>query len=57
MKMFIDGSCDIACLCSNMGIEANDTLYIMELKNPEFETQVVRHEEKSKVEEVVVKSV
>ena len=55
--MFIPGSCDIGFLCSNMRIEANNGCYDMELKNQEFETQVQRHDEMSKFEEVVEKSV
>ena len=54
--MFIPGSCDIGFLCSNMRIEANNTCYDMELKNQDFETQVERHEEISKVGEGVEKS-
>ena len=54
--MFIPGSCDIGFLCSNMRFEANNASYDMELKNHDFETQVERHEEISKFEEVVEKS-
>ena len=54
--MFIPGSCDIGFLCSNMQIEANNASYDMELKNQDFETQVERHEGKSKFEEGVDKS-
>ena len=54
--MFISGSCDIGFLCSNMQIEANNATYDMELKNQEFETQVERHDENSKLEEGVEKS-
>ena len=32
IKMFIGGSCDIGCLCSNMRIEAYGASYHMELK-------------------------
>ena len=39
-----------------MRIDAHNTSYDMELKNQEFETQVERHEEISKFEEVVEKS-
>ena len=55
--MFFPGSCDIGFLCSNMRIEANNTSYNMELKNQDFETQVERHDEIIKFEEVVEKSV
>ena len=51
MKMFIPGSCDIGFLCSNMRNEANNASYDMELKNQDFETQVERHDEISKLEE------
>ena len=54
--MFIPCSCDIGFLCSNMRIEANNASYDMELQNPDFETQVERHQEISKFEEVVQKS-
>ena len=54
--MFIPGSCDIGFLCSNMQIEANDASYDMELKNQDFETQVERHDENSKLEEGVERS-
>ena len=54
--MFIPGSCDIGFLCSNMRIEANNASYDIELKNRDFETQVERHEEISKLEEVLEKS-
>ena len=40
-----------------MWIEANKASYDMELKNHDFETQVKRHEEESKVEEGVDKNV
>ena len=50
--MFILGSCDIGFLCSNMRIEANNASDDIELKNQVFETQVERHEEISKFEEV-----
>ena len=54
--MFIPVSCDIGFLCSNMRIEANYASYDTELKNQDFETQVERHEEISKIEEGVNKS-
>ena len=54
--MFIPGSCDIGFLCWNMQIEANNASYDMELKNQDFETQVDRHDEITKFEEVVEKS-
>ena len=54
--MFIRGSCDPGLSCSKMRIEAHNTSYDMELKNLEFETQVERHEEISKFEEVAEKS-
>ena len=54
--MFIPGSCDIGFLCSNMRIEAKNASYDIELKNYNFETQVERHEEISKFEEVAEKS-
>ena len=57
MKMFIPGSCDIGILCLNMRIKANYVGSDMELTNHDFETEVKRHEENSKVEEVVQKSV
>ena len=56
IKMFIPRSCDIGFLCSNMRIEARNANYDMELKNQDFETQVERHEEMSKFEELVEKS-
>ena len=56
MKMFIPGSCDIRFQCSIMRIEANNTSYDMELENQDFETQVARHKEISKLEEGVEKS-
>ena len=49
--MFILGSCDIGCLCSNMRIEANNASYDMELRNQDFETQVERYEEITKFEQ------
>ena len=55
MKIFIPGSCDIGFLCSNMRIEGNNASYDMVLKTHDFETPVVRHDEKRKVEEVVDK--
>jgi uncharacterized metal-binding protein len=54
--MFIRGSCDIGFLCSNKQIETNNASYDMELKNQDFETQVERHDEITKFEEVVEKS-
>ena len=48
MKLFIAGSCDIGCLCSNMRIEDNEAVYDMALKNHEFETKGERREQKSK---------
>ena len=54
--MFIPGSCAIGFLCSNMHIEANNASYDIELKNRDFKTQVERHEEISKYEEVLEKS-
>ena len=56
MGMFIHSSCDIGFQCSNMGIEANNTSYHMELENKNFETQVERHEEITKFEGGVEKS-
>ena len=56
MKMIIDGSCDIGFWCLNMRIEGKEVGYNMQLKNQVFETQVVRHEEKSNIEEVIDKS-
>ena len=55
--MFIPGPCDIGFLCSNMRIEANNSTYDMELKNHDSETQFERHEEITKLEEGVEKSV
>ena len=49
--MFIPGPCDIGFLCSNMRIETNNTSYDIELENQDFETQVQRHEEITKLEE------
>ena len=54
--MFIPGECDIGFLCLNMRIEANNTSYDIELKNQDFETQVERHDDISKFEEVIEKS-
>ena len=54
--MVIAGSCDIGFMCSNMRIEAKNASYDMDLKNQDFETQVERHEEINKFEEVVEKS-
>ena len=56
MKMFISGTCYIGVLCSNMRIEGKNASYDMELKTQDSERQVARHDEKSKVEEVVDKS-
>ena len=56
MKMYILGSCDIGVLCSSMRIEAKYAIYDIELRNHDFETQVDRHEERSKVDEVIDKS-
>ena len=39
-----------------MRIEANNAIYDMELKNQDFETQVERHDDISKLEEGVDKS-
>ena len=54
--MFIPGPCDPGFLCSNMRFEANNATYDMVIKNQDFVTQVERHEELTKVEEVVEKS-
>ena len=54
--MIIDGSCDIGFSCLNMQIEGKEVVYNMELENQDFETQVVRHEEKSNIEEDIDKS-
>ena len=54
--MFIPGSCDMGFLCSNMRIKANNASYDIELKNQDFETQVLRHDEISNVEEGVERS-
>ena len=54
--MFIPGSCDIGFLCSNMRIVAYNASSNMEFKIQDFETQLDRHEEISKFEEVVEKS-
>ena len=53
--MLIPGSCDIGFLCSKLQIKANE-LYNMNFQNYDFETQVDRPEEKSKVDEGVDKS-
>jgi hypothetical protein len=53
--MFIPGSGDIGFLFSNMRIKANNVSYDIEFKNQNFETQVERHDEISKFEEVVEK--
>ena len=55
--MFIPGSSDIGIFYSNMQIEAYFVGSYMEVKNLDFENQFERHEEKSKVEEVLDKSV
>ena len=49
MKMSIPSLCDIRFLCSNMGVEAKEAIYDMDLKSHDFETQGERHEEKGKV--------
>ena len=54
--MVIPGLCDIGFLCSNMGIEGSNVNYDMELKNQDLKTQVERHEEISKFEEGLEKS-
>ena len=54
--MVIPGSCDIGFLCSNIRIEANNARCVTQLKNQDFETQVERHEEISKMEEGLEKS-
>ena len=54
--MLIPGSCHIGFICTNMRIEANNASYEMELKNQDFETQVERHNENSKLEEGVERS-
>ena len=56
IKMFIPGPRDIGFQCSNIRIEANKASYDMEIKNQDFETEVERHEELSKLEEKVEKS-
>ena len=56
MNMFIPGSSDIGFLCSNMRIKAKFAGYDIELKNHDCETEIERHVENSKVEEVVDKS-
>ena len=53
--MSIPVSSNIGFLCSNMGIEGKNASYDMDLKTQDFEPQVARHDEKSKVEEVVDK--
>ena len=55
--MFIPGSSDIGFLYSNMQIEAYFVGSYVEVKNLDFEYQFERHEEKSKLEEVVDKCV
>ena len=54
--MFIPSSCDIRLLCSNMGREANNASYDMELRNQYFETQVNIQKENSKLKDSVDKS-
>ena len=54
--MFIPGLCDIGFLSSYMRIEANNASSDMNLKNQDFETQVERHDDISKFEEVIEKS-
>ena len=54
--MFIASSCNIGFERSNMQIEASNARYDIELKNQDFETQVRRYEEISKLEEGVEKS-
>ena len=54
--MCIPGSCDIGFVCSNIRIEANNASIDIQLKNPDFETQVKRHDEISIFEEGVEKS-
>ena len=54
--MFIPGSCDIGFLCSNMRIEFNNASSDMNLKNQDFETQIERHDDITKFEEVIEKS-
>ena len=56
MKIFLHASCDIICLCSNIPIVAKKANYNIEVVNDDLETQVEKHEEKSKVEEGVDKS-
>ena len=55
--MFIPGSCDIGFLCLNLRIDVNNASYDIELKIDNFKTEAERHEEISKFEEVVEKSV
>ena len=54
--MFIPGSCDIGFLCSKIRIESKNASYAIELKNPDFETQVERNEEISTFKERLEKS-
>ena len=56
IKMFIPGSCDIGFLSLNMRIEHNNASSNMELRNQDFQSQVERHEEIRKFEDVVEKS-
>ena len=54
--MLIPGSCDIGFMCSNMPIEANNASYDIESNIQDFENQVERHDENSKLEDGVEKS-
>ena len=54
--MVIPTSCDIGFLCLSIRIEANNASYDIQLKNPDFETQVERHDEISIFGEGVEKS-
>ena len=49
MDKFIGVSYDIEILYSNMGVEANLTIYYMEFKKLDFEIWVVRHQGKSQL--------
>ena len=53
--MFIPSSCDIGFSCSNMRFKANNVSYDIEFKNQDFQTQIERHDQISKFEEVVEK--
>ena len=55
--MFRPGSCDMGFLYLNMRIEANNASSDMKLENQDFETHVERHDDISKFEEEVEKSV